>query len=57
MKMALQINPNSAEAYFNLGSIYLLKKDSLQAKQAFQKAIEMNPSFNEAKKELEKLDQ
>ncbi len=57
MKRAIGISPNSAEAYFNLGSIYLLKKDKIRARHEFLKALEVNPNFKEAQEELQKCNE
>ena len=39
---ALKLNPSYAEAYMNLGGIYVSKKDYDQAIQQFKKVVELN---------------
>ncbi len=39
---ALELNPNYAQVYTNLGTVYLGKKDYDQAIESFKKVIELN---------------
>ena len=43
----LSINPNSARAYYNLGRTYIKLNKFGQAKQMFQKAINLDPKYAE----------
>jgi len=42
-KMALKINPNFDNAYFNLGLLYKNKGDNVKTLECFQKYIELSP--------------
>ena len=44
-----RIMPSNAEAYFNLGGIYLMKKEILKARENWQKTLSLNPNHAEAK--------
>ncbi|MBN1221568.1 MAG: tetratricopeptide repeat protein [Anaerolineae bacterium] len=44
----VQANPNSAEAWFELGKVYYSAEQWNQAGAAFQKAIELDPGFQAA---------
>ncbi len=46
--MAIQINPNYAEAYFNLGALYYKQKLLKKAEEAFLKAIELDGDYGRA---------
>ena len=43
-------------AWYNIGLVYEAKKDKEKAREAFQKAIELNPNFELAKTHLAKLE-
>ena len=45
LKRALQLAPNSDEAYRALGDAYLTAGQGDEAIQAFQKAVETNPYY------------
>lgn len=45
---AIELNPNYAEAYHYLGSIYKWREDYDSAINYYQKAIEINPDYAEA---------
>jgi len=47
-KKAIEINPNYAEAYHYLGSIYKLREEYDSAIKYYQKAIEINSDYAEA---------
>ncbi|MEW6557883.1 MAG: tetratricopeptide repeat protein [Elusimicrobiota bacterium] len=51
----LKINPQNADAYFNLGITKEAKNDFSGAKKMFEKVIEIQPSHKSAKKHLDKL--
>ena len=42
-KKILEINPNSAGVYYNLGIMYKELKKYLEAKDCYEKAIQINP--------------
>lgn len=54
MKLAIKLNP-SAALYSNLGIIYKDASKKDQAKQMFEKALEIDPAYDTARKYLEKL--
>jgi tetratricopeptide (TPR) repeat protein len=45
---AIEIKPDYAKGYYNIGSVYREKKKTDEAITSFQKALEINPSFPEA---------
>jgi tetratricopeptide (TPR) repeat protein len=45
---AIQIKPDYAEAYFNLGAVYYRQKLSKKAEEVFLKAIEIDPEYGRA---------
>lgn len=55
MKKAIEIEPASVEAHFNLGSLYLLTGEKEEAQKEFERCLALNPSFRDAFEELEKL--
>lgn len=44
----IQLDPNDAEAYYNMGVVYYNEKKHNQSKAQYQKAIEIYPEFSEA---------
>lgn len=48
LEQAVQITPDKAEAYFNLGIAYTLKEFTPKAIRAYQKAIELEPEYGKA---------
>jgi len=48
----LKADPNSAAAYNNLGSIYLIRGRFTRAEKYFKKAIELDPSLADARENL-----
>ena len=44
----LKINPNYAEAHFNLGAIFRELGENQKAKDCYEKAIEINPNYTNA---------
>ena len=54
---AINMNPNAAESYFYLGNVYKHIDDIKKAETNFLKAVEINPDFIEAKRELRLLQQ
>jgi curved DNA-binding protein CbpA len=54
---AISMNPNVAENYFYLGNIYKHIDDAQKAETNFLKAVQHNPDFIEAKRELRLLQQ
>lgn len=55
IKEALKINPNSDDAYIDLGLIYLRLKRTAEAAKAFKKALTINPKMDIVIKQLPKL--
>ena len=46
-KEAIKINPNYAEAYFNLGVSYIMLKDGPSAYEQYKKLLELDPQLAE----------
>jgi cytochrome c-type biogenesis protein CcmH/NrfG len=46
---AIDSDPTSSEAYYELGESYLLLQNPTKAKAAFQKAVQLKPDSPEAK--------
>ena len=44
-----RIMPNNPESYFNMGGIYLMKKNMTLARENWQKTVNLNPNHTEAK--------
>ncbi len=57
LERAISLNPNVAENYFYLGNVYKHIDDTQKAEANFSKAIQFNPDFIEAKRELRLLQQ
>ena len=49
---AIEINPNYAEAYYNLGVIFGVLGEYQKAKDCFEKAIQLNPGLVNARNNL-----
>jgi Flp pilus assembly protein TadD len=45
---AAEVVPNCHDCYYNIGYAYLQKKDEKEAEQAWLKALELKPDYNEA---------
>ncbi|NLN78413.1 MAG: family 10 glycosylhydrolase [Armatimonadetes bacterium] len=56
-KKAIDFDPEYADAHFRLGRCYLKVKDYPAAKASFLKTLELDPTYESAKKELDLLDQ
>lgn len=54
---SLDINPNNPITYFNYANLLLDMGNEDGAKDMYKRAIELNPDFEEAKKELNKLEE
>jgi len=52
---SLEIDSQNAMTYYNYGNLLVDMKHPDEAKEMYKKAIEINPDFDEAKEELEKL--
>jgi Flp pilus assembly protein TadD len=52
---AIQEEPSSAEPYYNLGIVYEARNDLEEAKQSYQKALEINPDHKKSEEHLAKL--
>ena len=47
-RFVLWLNPGRADAWYYLGCAYLAKQDKRMARQAFERAVILNPSYEEA---------
>lgn len=56
-KKALRIYPDDSGVYYNMGVVYALKKERGEAKDCFEKALELEPDFAEVKTELARLEE
>lgn len=54
---ALKKHPDHAGIYHNLGVLYMARKDYESAQRQFQKALALDPQFNESRRMLKKLEQ
>jgi serine/threonine protein kinase len=45
---AIELNPQSGQAYFHLGAVYMSMQDSSRAIEAYRKVIELEPAFPDA---------
>ncbi len=52
---AAELNPRDARAWFMQGSIYELRGETILAQQAYQRALERDPNFKEARQALDEL--
>ncbi|WP_415396688.1 tetratricopeptide repeat protein [Sulfurimonas sp. CS5] len=52
---SLEIDNSNPITYYNFGNLLVDMKHPEEAKNMYQKALEINPDFSEAKEELEKL--
>lgn len=55
LKKAIDLDPEFAEAYFRLGRCYLRERNSAKAEEFFKKTLELDPSHEGAKNELQAL--
>ncbi|MCG2677818.1 tetratricopeptide repeat protein, partial [bacterium] len=46
-KEVMEVNPNSAKAYYNLGNLYQTKDMLKEAEASWKKAIELDPTYPE----------
>jgi tetratricopeptide (TPR) repeat protein len=53
--MAIDVNPEYAEAYYNKGLCAVAKDDMMDAKYNFEQALSLKPDFKAAKTQLDKL--
>ena len=44
-QLALRDNPSSAEAYYGLGSVYLQQQKSSEARESFEHAVRLQPTY------------
>jgi tetratricopeptide (TPR) repeat protein len=52
---AAEIQPDNAEAYYNIGGIYLTRQDVARAKEYWRKTLEVNPQHQLAREWLQKI--
>ena len=55
LKVAVELHPKSPILYDSLGNLYAQKGEKELAIQAYQKALEADPTFERAKEMLKKL--
>ncbi len=55
-KRAQKVDPNEEKILYNIGRCYVEMKDLEKAKEAFAKAVELNPDFEEANQILKALE-
>ena len=55
LQKVVELEPNSAEGHFYLGLAYQKKGEVAKAKAEFEKALQLNPEYEQAKAELGKL--
>ena len=55
-KKALKIHPDEPYIYYNIGRLYLDMKDSTTARSYFQKALDVDHDFKEAKEVIKAID-
>jgi Flp pilus assembly protein TadD len=55
LEKVLAINPGNAEAYYNLGLIYENRNQMEQARDMYEKALTIEPSYKLAREHLNKL--
>ncbi|MEI8377908.1 MAG: tetratricopeptide repeat protein [bacterium] len=56
LKKAIDEIPSDAEAYFQLGELYLLRHEPNQALKSFKKILEFNPCHAPAKKKIAQIE-
>jgi tetratricopeptide (TPR) repeat protein len=56
-KLNILLFPEDANIHDSLGEAYMLKGDYVQSREMYQKALELDPEFENAKKMLDKLDE
>ncbi len=54
-KMAIALDPNDEVIYFNMAKAYLEGKRKREASQCFEMALKLNPTFKEAREELDAM--
>lgn len=55
LRASLELNSENPVTYYNFGNLLVDMKKNLEAKGMYEKAVELNPDFAEAKQELQKL--
>jgi len=55
-KKALKVHPDEPYIYYNIGRLHLDMKETEKAKEFFQKALEKDPDFEEAKQVIKAID-
>lgn len=55
-RKALKIHPDEPNIYYNMGRIYLDMKDTDKAREFFQKAVEIDTTFKEARQVIKAID-
>ncbi len=47
-RLAIQDNPEYADAYYNLGTLYMKKEMRAEARQSFERALQLRPDYPDA---------
>jgi len=55
LSLAIREDSRNAEAYYNLGLVYKMKNMPVEAKDSFNKALEINPDHKSSEEHLAKL--
>ena len=55
LRASLELDNKNPVTYYNFGNLLVDMKKNLEAKGMYEKAVEINPDFTEAKEELQKL--
>ncbi len=53
--MATILDPYNAEAWYNMGGAYFNRQKFLQAKYCWERAVQINPNYNDAKANLSRI--
>ena len=54
-KKVLELNPNNAEAYYNIGLINETSNNTDEAKKMYSKVLSINPDYKTAREKLNRL--
>jgi Flp pilus assembly protein TadD len=55
LNKVLEVNPKNAEAYYNLGLIYEHKNQKEDARNMYEKALNIDPEYKLAREHINKL--